>query len=115
MRDYYHEFVGKYSANTHRHEPTKPTKDPSVGFVGSCPNEYGEISDPLVGFVGSVSGEYSEISVVEVPDSEQYGRPARNEIFEERVAIMMHDGGLSEADAIKYLIANPEYTTDFDT
>ncbi len=95
MRDYYQQFLAKYSGNTLFDEPTKPTKDPSARSVGS------------------ESSEFSKNPVIGVPDRMQHQHPARNEIFEERIAIMMYDGGLSEAEAIQYLSANPEYTADF--
>lgn len=87
MLDYYQAFLEKYSGNTSKYEPTKPTKDPFARFVSSVINEF------------------PENSIVECTESRQHPF-AGNEIFEERVAIMMYDGGVSEAEAIRYLTMN---------
>ncbi len=92
MLDYYQLFLGKYSGNTQKHEPTKPTKAPFAPFVGSVLNENPEKS----------TGSYRERR----PDQLSV---EKNEIFEERIAIMMYDGGLSEVEAIRYLVANSCY------
>src|SRR5688572_7940290 len=86
MLDYYQAFIGKYSGKTHKHEPTKPTKDPFARFVGS------EVSESPEKSAGN-----SPLSPDQLLEE--------NQIFEERVAIMMFDGGLSEAEAIQYLTA----------
>ena len=88
MRDYYKEFNSTNWENVPNSEPTKPTKGSFVGFVGSVSDGFSENS-----------GSDCIVFTQDFPSS-------FDEIREERIAIMMFDGGLSEADAIRYVIEN---------
>ena len=92
MRDYFLDFVSD--------QDEKNQKRPIIeGAKGA--------EDPFVPFAPLVNSEYPEIFADAGPDDlKNYYIPG-NEIFEERIAIMMYDGGLSEAEAIQYLVANP--------
>ena len=89
MLDYYQAFLEKYSGNTLDHEPTKPTEEPFARFVGSVSNE----------FAKKTTGE--RFGILQELDEDQ------RVIFEERIAIMMFDGGLSEEEAVRYLTTIP--------
>ena len=98
MRDYYSEFVTSRYEKTQKPPFTEGTKGAEA---------------PSVPFAPSVYSEYSESSAATDADAVQSANVPRNEIFEERVAIMIYDGGLSEAEAIQYLVNN-SCSTDFE-
>ena len=68
------------------------------------------MDDPFVPFAPFVNSEYSENSGHSRACALQNSNVPRNDIFEERVAIMIYDGGLSEADAVQYLITDPYFS-----
>jgi len=89
MRDYYLDFVSNRDEKTQKRvtrEGAKGAEDPCVPFAPSADSEYPENS-------GNTRSDAAENSTVTV-----------DEIFEERVAIMMFDGGLNEADAIRNVL-----------
>jgi hypothetical protein len=93
MRDYYLNFVSNQGEKTQNRTKTKGTKG---------------AEDPFVPFAPSVDSEYSEKLVSECALNSNV---PKNDIFEERVAIMMFEGGLSEAEAIQYLVGNWCFST----
>ena len=88
MRDYYLNFVSNQGEKTQNRNKTKDAKG---------------AEDPFVPFARLVFSEYSENSAPRRSEAIHSSNVPRNEIFEERIAIMMHDGGLSEEEAIRYL------------
>jgi hypothetical protein len=91
MRDYFLDFVSKQDEKIQKRPITEGAEDPFVPFAPSVNSEYPEI-------FADMRSENLENSYV-----------PGNEIFEERIAIMMYGGGLGEAEAIQYLTANPPY------
>jgi hypothetical protein len=90
MRDYYIAYVSdrlEKTENRADREGAKGAEDPFAPFAPSLPNGYTEkLANMDPGIVPALYGP-------------------GNEIFEERVAIMMFDGGLGEAEAFQYLVS----------
>ena len=97
MRDYYLEFVSNQGEKTQKRSDGEGTKGAERAFVPIAPLAHGVSSKKnLVERFGFPSEE---------PDEEE------SIIFEERVAVMMYDGGLTEVEAIEYLTLKPNRTT----
>ena len=97
MRDYYLEFVSNQGEKTQKRSDGEGTKGAERAFVPIAPLAHGVSSKKTLG--------------------ERFGFPAEEPdeeeliIFEERVAVMMYDGGLTEVEAIEYLTLKPNRTT----
>ena len=91
MRDYYLDFVSNRCEKTEK-------RAKSEGAKGA--------EDLFVPFAPSVDSEYPEKIVCGRADGSPNSDAHRNEIFEERIAIMIFDGGLNEADAVAYVLEN---------
>ena len=89
MRDYYLEFVSNHGEKTQKRSDDEGTKGAEGAFAPIAPLANGVSSKKTL-------GERFEFPAKE-PDIEE------SIIFEERVAVMMYDGGLTEVEAIEYL------------
>ncbi|MDI1241508.1 MAG: hypothetical protein PSX80_06265 [bacterium] len=90
MRDYYTSYVSARVEKTEKRSDRKGAK----GAEGSC-----------APFAPSVDYECSEDLTTSPPEGvlNEDAAPG-TDAFEERVAIMMYDGGLSEAEAVRFLL-----------
>jgi len=97
MRDYYLEFVSNHGEKVQKRSEAEGTKGAEGAFVPIAPVAHGVSSKKTLG--------------------ERFGFPAeeadkeKSIIFEERVAVMMYDGGLTEFEAIEYLTLNANQST----
>ena len=95
MRDYFLDFVSNQNEKNQKRLKNEGAKG---------------AEDPFVPFAPFVDSEYPEIFAHTRSEAFQTSNVPGNEIFEERVAIMMYDGELSEAEAIQYLVADSSYS-----
>jgi hypothetical protein len=96
MRDYYLEFISNQGEKTQKPSDDEGTKGAEGAFVPIA---------PLPHDVSSTKNLVERFGFpAEEPDEEE------SIIFEERVAVMMYDGGLTEVEAIEYLTLNANRT-----
>ena len=91
MRDYYTAYVASRVGKTQEHLDSEGAK----GAEG-----------PFEPFAPSVDYECAENFSLDLAASVLNEDGPGTDTFEERVAIMMYDGGLSEAEAVRFLIKN---------
>ena len=89
MRDYYLEFVSNHGEKTQKRSDDEGTKGAEGAFVPIAPLAHGVSSKKTL-------SEHFRLLADEADKEESI-------IFEERVAVMMYDGGLTEVEAIEYL------------
>ena len=97
MRDYFLDFVSNQNEKNQKRLKNEGAKG---------------AEDPFAPFAPFVDSEYPEIFAHTRSEAFQTSNVPGNEIFEERIAIMVYDGGLSEDDAMGYLVARPCYSDE---